>query len=278
MKKLIVLCLSFLMTVLISISVFATDNNLEELTDSIVTTVNDLLNEKLSREVTATDVDFDNAFKIYVGVNVFKIDTTNIDELRGAFGDNDYIYEVPIYIDGDTILVNLSKGQPLDTSVEFTDEERQEILANIGKWQITAVKYYPNEIVNYTTEISEKIGEIPEGTIFIGGLPRFRYAVALLPNENGDVQGLVPLSKIPGEENLSIFQSDSNKKVYNYVQIRQYINQLPPPSQNEAGGFGFLDVESLAKNKDVSYELIIMSVAGMISIAFVVYRKKIKMN
>lgn len=62
---------------------------------------------------------------------------------------------MPIYLDGSTLIVNIAKGQPLNESVEFTDEERQEILDNVGKWQVTALKYYDNEIVDYTTELEK---------------------------------------------------------------------------------------------------------------------------
>ncbi len=144
MKKLLMLLLSILMTVVIPIPALAAADDLSGLTDTIVTSVNDLLSDKLSRKVTSNDINYDDAFKVYVGVDVFKMETTNISELKNALEAGGYIYEIPLYIDDDTILVDIAKGQPLNNNAEFTEEERKSILANTGKWQVTAVKYYRN--------------------------------------------------------------------------------------------------------------------------------------
>lgn len=110
------------------------DNDLSVLTEEIVTACNDLFSDKLSREITENDVDFNNAFKIYVGTNLFKTDVDDIGEIPTSFRGDDYIYELPIYLDGNTLIVNIAKGQSLNENAEFTDEERQEILDNVGKW------------------------------------------------------------------------------------------------------------------------------------------------
>lgn len=72
----------------------------------------------------------------------------------------------------------------------------------------------------------------------VGGLPYFRYAVALLPDENGKIENLVPLSDVPGIENISTLQSDSDH-IYNYEEVKNYINQLPPLAEDQAGAYGF---------------------------------------
>jgi hypothetical protein len=276
MKKLLMLLLSVLMTVVLPIPTLAAADDLSGLTNTIVTSVNDLLSDKLSRKVTLNDINYDDAFKVYVGVDVFKMETTNISELKNALEAGGYIYEIPLYIDGDTILVDIAKGQPLNNNAEFTEEERKSILANDGKWQVTAVKYYRNEIVNYATEVGAKIGKVPDGTILVGGLPRFRFAVALLPDENGEIVGLLPLSEIPGVEKLQTFRS-ADQNFYNYKEIKEYINQLPPANPDEAGGFGFLDVEGPNSNHTITYvAIIVVTILCALTVIFIVYRKKAK--
>lgn len=275
-KLLILLILSLLMitTMPISAAMAAIDDDLSGLTDTIVTSVNDLLNDKLNRKVTAKDVNYDGAFKVYVGVDAFKLDTTNIDEMEYAMEAGGYIYEVPLYIDGDTILVDIAKGQALNKNVKFSEEEQKNILTNVGKWQVTTVKYYHNEIVNYTTEISNKLGKVPEGTILVGGLPRFRYAVALIPDAKGEVVGLLPLSEVPGVDNIRTFLS-ADKNFYDYKEMREYINKLPLPNPDEAGGFGFLDVEAPNNNNTIFYALaLVVTIGCAASIVYIVYRKK----
>lgn len=221
MKKWSAFLTSIMLLIGSTISVCAAtepDTDLSVLTEEIVTASNDLFLDKLSREITENDVDFNNAFKIYIGIDLFKTEIDDVAEIPAAFGDDGYIYELPIYLDGNTLIVNIAKGQPLNENVEFTDEERQEILENVGKWQVTAIKYYDNEIVDYTTELENRTGRITENAVLVGGLPYFRYAVALLPDDNGKIENLVPLSDIPGIENINTLQSDS-ENIYNYEEV-----------------------------------------------------------
>lgn len=278
MKKRLMLILSVLMVATQTIPALAAYDDLSGLTDNIVASVNDLLSDKLSRKAASSDVNYNDAFKIYVGVDVFKMDTTNIRELRNALEAGGYIYEIPLYVEGDTVLVDIAKGQPLNDDVEFTKEERKNILANAGKWQVTSVKYYRNEIVNYATEISNKIEKVPEGTILVGGLPRFRFPVALLPDEDGEVVGLIPLSEIPGVEKLRTFRS-AGQNFYNYKEIKEYINQLPPANPDEANSFGFLDVEAPNGGNTITYVAIIAAVIVCVAGAvFIARRKKANVN
>jgi hypothetical protein len=273
MKKLLILLISILMIASLSVPAFAVSDDLSDLTDVIISTVNDLLDDSLSRAVTTSDLDYDKAFKIYIGVDVFKLDTNNIHEIEAALSGGKYIYEVPLYIDGGTVIVNLSKGLPLKEDTNLPEEAQQKILANVGKWQVTGVKHSPRTI-DYFNDVSQEVGEVPDGTILVGSLPYFRYAVALLPDESGEVQGLVPLSRIPSEEEISAFRINSDQKVYDYSQIKAYVNQLPTPNPDEAGGYGSQDVSS-PDGISVSYMLVIgVLAAAVVGIAVIVYRKK----
>ncbi len=247
MKKWFTFLTSILLLMGFTISVCAAaepDHDLSVLTKEIVTASNDLFLDKLSREITENDVDFNKAFQIYVGTDLFKTDVDDIGEIPAAFGTDGYIYELPIYLDGNTLMVNIAKGQPLKENAEFTEEEHQEILDNVGKWQVTAVKYYDNEIIDYTTELENRTGRITENAVLVGGLPYFRYAAALLPDENGKIKSLVPLSDVPGIDNINTLQSDS-KNIYDYEKVRNYINQLPPIAEDETGPYGFLNAAAV---------------------------------
>lgn len=250
MKKMLTSVLFGIMLLSMSVTAFAASNrndDLSFLTDEIVATVNDVFSDKLSHEITASDIDYANAYKIYVGENVFEMDSSNVDELASEFGNDGYIYELPVYINGDTIIVNLSKGQALNENVEFTEEERQEILANEGKWEVTGIKYYEGEIVNYTSELQKSIKDIPENVMLVGGLPYFRYAVALLADNDGNIQELVPLSDVPGIENVNELRTSADN-VYDYQQIKEFVNQLPKTDFGEMGDYGFPDTETNSFN------------------------------
>lgn len=278
MKKVFAFLLSFSLLLGMSITVWAAENvndDLSGLTEEIVTTSNDLFGDKLSREIVAGDINYNNAFKIYVGTNIFETDVTSIEEIPQVFGNDGYIYELPIYIDGSTLIVNIAKGQELNENIEFTEEERNNILNNIGKWQVTAIKYYENESVNYITELQNKIVTVPENTVLVGGLPCFRYAVALLPDEAGAIKELVPLSDVPGIENIASFISDSENS-YNYTEVKSYVNQLPIPADDEAGVYGFLGPVQVKTSSNHLKNILVVTFLIIIGgISVVIYRRKI---
>lgn len=256
MKKLLTLLLCGIGLCTMSVPVLAaseSNDDLSGLISEIVTTANDLFPEQLERPVNEDDIVLNNMERIYVGVNVFKEDTSNVEELIKSFGCDGYLYELPVYIGNDTILVNIAKGEPLNSSVDYTEEEKADVLENVGKWQVTAIKFYENQIINYDNVIQNKIEEVPENVILVGGLPCFRFAVALIPNNNGVVTDIVPLREVPGIENISKFLSGSHS--YNYEQIKQYINTLPEPKPGEMGRYGFYIDE-----KVTDYKVIIAAV------------------
>ena len=86
--------------------------------------------------------------------------------------------------------------------------------------------------------------------ILVGGLPYFRFAVALIPDETGKLELLVPLKEVPGEENISQFRA-GGPEVYAYDQIKEFINQLPPTNKYMAYGFENVSAEKEAGNRNV---------------------------
>lgn len=218
--------------------------------EDIVKTCNGLFRDELDEEITIQDVDFENAVKIYVGPNIFDTDADSIEEIEALFDSDEYIYELPIYVDGGTLIVNIEKGKELNPNANFTESEKQRILDNVGKWQCSSYTFYPNETIDYASEVESKMGVMPENMILVGGLPYFRFAVALIPDETGKLELLVPLKEVPGEENISQFRA-GGPEVYAYDQIKEFINQLPPTNKYMAYGFENVSAEKEAGNRNV---------------------------
>ena len=283
MKKIIIFLFSICLLLIMPIIVFAAnekEDGLTVLADEIIQTTNDLYKDKLPREIIEDDLDFGNVFKIYVGVNIFSKDIDLIKDIPKIFGADGYIYELPIYLDNNTVIVNISKGQPLNENVEFTNEERSNILKGEGKWQVTAIKYYENKTVDYRTELKKRVGTVPEDTVLVGGLPYFRYAVALIPNTDGRIEGIVPLSDVPGVEKIKNLRIKTNKMetddMYDYQNIREYINELPKISGDEAGPYGFLDIAkpNLSKNNNSVILVLLVGVIFVCGITIFFYKNK----
>ena len=244
MKKILTALLSVVILCSISIKVSAAESsdNFSDLSEEIIATVNGIFSDKLPRQITQEDIDYNSVYKIYTETNVFELNTSNMDEIINISENEGYIYELPVYIEDDTVIVVITKGRELNESVEFTEEERQQILANVGKWGVAGVKYFEDETIDHVQEIQKSTNYISENVILVGGLPCFRYAVALIADDNRNIQEIVPLSSVPGIENIRNARMHADI-VYDYQQVKEYINQIPKSDPDLMGGYGFPDLE-----------------------------------
>jgi len=74
-------------------------------------------------------------------------------------------------------------------------------------------------------------------------------------------------------EELQTFRS-AGQNFYNYKEIKEYINQLPPANPDEAGGFGFLDVEVPNSNNAITYVAIVAAIIVCVAGAVLIARRK----
>lgn len=275
MKKIISLLLCIMLCCTFAISAAAAtepEDNLDELKSEIVTMANDLYGMDLCRAVIEADIDFDLAQKIYTDTNIFELETTSYTEISEALNSGTYIYELPIYVGNDTIIVNIQKGLPLNPDVEFTNEEREEVLSNVGKWIVSAIFYYEDTTIDYNSQIATAIDESMTDILLVGSLPYFKTVVAITSNEQGEVTTLIPLAS-PYGTNINTF-SLNNSNVYDYSEIRTYVNNLPVEDENLTGStWNYNNNYDLA---NIGIAGIIISVVGLISIAYFVNRRKEK--
>lgn len=277
MKKIFSLLLSFMLCCTFAISAAAAtepEDNLDELKSEIVTMANNLYGVDLCRAVIEADIDFDLAQKIYTDTNIFELETTSYIEISEALNNGTYIYELPVYIGDDTIIVNIQKGLPLNPNADLTNDEREEVLNNVGKWIVSAMFYYEDTTIDYGTQIAAAIDESVTDVLLVGSLPYFRTAVAITANEQGEITTLIPLAS-PYGTNINTF-SANNSNVYDYSEIRAYVNNLPEEDENLTGS---------AWDYDNNFDLtvigvagIIFSVVGLISIVYFVNRRKEKVK
>lgn len=223
------------MMFMFSATAFASDfsgnaeSELSNISDKIVTAVNDVYSDK-NISITAEDINYDSAFKIYVDTNVFKLSTNVAGEIENALENGNYIYLLPIDTVNGTVVVNFQKGLPLSENAKaiLSEEEQQEVLDNAGKWVISSLALYKNGNSNYDYEkkLSSIIDEIPADTILVGGLPIFQDVVALIPNSDGVIEEIVPVTATAYDENLVTY-ARSNSVIYDYEQVKEIANDLP---------------------------------------------------
>lgn len=276
MKKILTCLLSLSMVFAFSATAFAADstNNAESelnsISDNIVITVNELYGNN-SSTITADDINYNKAVKVYVDTNVFELSTNKASEIETTLENGNYIYLLPIEVNNGTVVVNIQKGLPLsDNAITvLTQKEQQEILDNVGKWVVSSTAFYDsgNKNYDYLNTLSNVIGEIPEGTILVGSLPVFHDVVALVPNDEGTIESLIPVTNTVYDES-SVKHVRNSDNVYNYEQIKEYANKLPAEDSNMAGNAGMIPT--------TNYQIIIISVFALLSVGGILFTFTVK--
>ncbi len=246
MKKLLAGLLSMAMIFSFSVTALAADfsgsaeADLNGISDKIVTTINECYSDK-GITISEANIDFSQACKIYVDTNVFTVLSNDVEEIKSTLDNGNFIYQLPIQVENGTILVNLQKGLPLSDNAKnvLTEEEQQQVLDNVGKWTVSSTALYEagSQAFAYDSVLAQKVGDIPEGTLLVGSLPIFQDVVALVPNENGVVESLVPLTGTPYSLDEAAV-TRSNSEIFDYEQIKEYALNMAEPDSNIAGGAG----------------------------------------
>lgn len=281
MKRMFVFLSTLLILFSFSNSAFASDlssnveNEVMDISDEIVTVVNEIY-ENRDIKVTAEDIDYSKAYKMYVDTNIFRLSTNKADKIKETLETGNYIYLLPIDVSDGTIVVNLQKGLPLSENSKkvLSLEEQQEVLDNVGKWIVSSVYFYENGNLNfdYERKLKNLIGVIPEDTMLVGSLPIFEDVVALIPNEDGIIESIVPLSTLTKEKDLINYSTKNNSYIYSYKQIKEIANDLPDADPNIAG-------EAANIETDINYIMIAFSVVlTLVIVAYMFYLKKKKIN
>jgi len=232
----------------LSITAFAADfkgeaeSELKDITDEIITTVNEVYEDKIGTEITVDDIDFSKAFRIYVDTDVFALPTNNINDVTSTLESGNYIYLLPITTGNGTVVVNIQKGLPLSDNAKavLTEQEQQEVLSKVGKWVVSSASFYDlgNTSYNYENTLLNEIGEIPEGTVLVGSLPVFHDVVALVPNDTGEIENLVVVTQTSYDVSGYSIARD-NSKIFDYEQIKEYVvNEAPKGNPEMNGGTG----------------------------------------
>lgn len=281
MKRMFVFLSTLLILFSFSNSSFASDlssnveNEVMDISDEIVTVVNEIY-ENRNIKVTAEDIDYSKAYKVYVDTNIFRLSTNKADKIKETLETGNYIYLLPIDVSDGTIVVNLQKGLPLSENSKkvLSLEEQQEVLDNVGKWIVSSLYFYENGNLNfdYERKLKNLIGVIPEDTMLVGSLPIFEDVVALIPNEDGIIESIVPLSTLTKEKDLIDYSTKNNSYIYSYKQIKEIANDLPDADPNIAGEVANIET-------DINYIMIAFSVVlTLVIVAYMFYLKKKKIN
>ena len=138
-----------------------------------------------SKEIVE-EIDFDAAYKVYSNSELFKTGTYDKDSIMGTLNDGSYIWQIPFFIEGNTILVDVFKRTEIPDDI--SEEVREDLMSALNQWRIGAIYVYNNRTVDFRENIDKSLESVDLDTdnypyVFVSGLPQIRYPVAIVFNE-----------------------------------------------------------------------------------------------
>ena len=200
-----------------------------QISDEIVSFVNNGIGEnEYSFRITKSDFDLSDAFTFYVDTNIFDVATNDASEIEKILMDGMYMFEVPIYLGRGTYMVDVSKGLPVSSQVKelLSEEDIIELEGNVGRWHVSGKGFYEGVHKDYVADVRAIAKDEKAEPIFVGGLPYFRYPVALLADTDGQISKLIPLYPSAVKwESLGMAPQEGDV-VLDYKQIKKTISGL----------------------------------------------------
>lgn len=246
MKKTLIV-LSLFISLMFVFSVVANAADIEDnfgktMSEQIVNDVNTLY----GISITEKSINYEKAVKVYVDTNIFDLATNNFVEMRKILESGNYVYVLPIYTDSGTIVITFQRGLPLNSAAKsvLTLEEQNEIITNEGHWIISALTIYRDNAYNeYLTVLTSRIEKSPEDVLLVGSLPVFEDVVALVSNDKGSIEQIIPVTNY--EYNYSLLVSaEKSDGVYSYSKVKSLYNEHKDEwafnDEDSAGGTGIV--------------------------------------
>lgn len=188
----------------VSLSLFWKREEIGEAAEDIAQAVNSSgARSMIPRDITENDIDFSQLYRVYSNSEIFKEKAEENSEITGLLKESHYIWQLPLYIDGTSVQVDISRS------------------ADSGQWHSGAIYVYENEYVNYEDNIEASLqdaGLDPKGYAweYVSGIPGIRSPVAIVFDEekalyvipaedasartfNGDWETVSAENEVPGE-------------------------------------------------------------------------------
>ena len=251
------LCVFMLSLSVVSASVYASDtlteilipesflSNFEEKEEieAMAEEVLDMANcfEEDGFHAEVSDIDFLNAYCVFVEANILEAMPKTTEELDKLLGSAHRVWNIPVHANGKTVLVQVSRGLELSEMDldDNTEEEIERLKEKAGKWQtVSSAMYEDGEIPE------QAIGEILSANhkdtdkckcVLIGGESGIRTLLALVI-ENDAVSGAISLERTVSDEL-------QQNQMYSLDEFAKVVSQNPSAiGYYIAGGAGLLGI------------------------------------
>ena len=148
---------------------------------------------ELNRDVEADEVEMERAYKVYANSELLK---TN--DFKESLENSYYKWQIPVYTDGFTILVDITKVTSIPDDIP--EDAKETLRQKLNIWTVGAVYVYDAETIDYDSTVATSLDEAGYNSDeysyeVVSGLPGIRYPVAIIFNADEKPEFVIPAQK-----------------------------------------------------------------------------------
>ena len=135
----------------------------------------------------------ERAYKVYANSEL--LETKNI---KKSLENSYYKWQIPVYIDGFTILVDITKVTSIPDDIP--EDAKETLRQKLNIWTVGAVYVYDAETIDYDSTVATSLDEAGYNSDeysyeVVSGLPGIRYPVAIIFNADEKPEFVIPAQK-----------------------------------------------------------------------------------
>lgn len=148
---------------------------------------------ELNRDVEADEVEMEKAYTVYANSELLK---TN--DFKESLENSYYKWQIPVYTDGFTILVDITKVTSIPDDIP--EDAKETLKQKLNIWTVGAVYVYDAETVDYDSTVTNSLNEAGYNSgeytyEVVSGIPGIRYPVAIIFNADEKPEFVIPAQK-----------------------------------------------------------------------------------
>lgn len=234
---------------------------------------------EIGETISEDELKMEQAFKVYANIKLNQAEKVN-----AALQKANYIWQVPVYTDTHTILIDITKVTSI--SKDVPEDVRMELEKNLNQWHVGSIHIFEEQTVNYAETVKaalENAGYDSENYTYeiVSGIPGIRYPAAIVFNSEEKAEFIIPAEpsathafkgnwptavQTAGSLSASNEDNDSSMPLYDYNDVAR--------ASKISDLFGFGAVEITYQSRIFNWKMIAM--ISSISVVLILVIKKRK--
>ena len=229
---------------------------------------------ELNRDVEADEVEMERAYKVYANSELLK---TN--DVKESLENSYYKWQIPVYTDGFTILVDITKVTSIPADIP--EDAKETLKQKLNIWTVGAVYVYDAETVDYDNTVTTSLEEAGYNSDeysyeVVSGLPGIRYPAAIIFNADEKPEFVIPAQKSTthafiGEWPTAAKNREKTATPLNGFSIYYYDDVVRASNFYNRAGIGGI---GLSYKKDFEKNTIAVLIFGSVGILLIIGTKK----